>query len=77
MLIFGGAALANGTDRVWVTVDTGCTVGALLIAIASQHPRLAFATASARLAVNQAYAPNDCVVRETDEVALISLLGGG
>jgi molybdopterin converting factor small subunit len=80
VLIFGGAALAAKADRVSVTVEEACTVRAVLEALHSQYPALRFALPSpetGRLAVNQAFAKGDHAIQPGDEVALITLVGGG
>lgn len=77
VLIFGPAAAAANTDRAPVSVREPATVRDVLTAIAAQHPGLAFALDGARLAVNQSLASPDTPVQPGDELALISLLGGG
>ena len=76
MLIFGAAALAARADRVRVDVASGATVADVLRALGEQHAPLKFALDSARLAVNHAFAGPDTRVSASDELALISLLGG-
>ena len=80
VLIFGGAALAAKADRVTVAVGEAPTVRAVLAALHEQHPPLKFALPppeSGRLAVNQAFAKGDHAIKPGDEVALITLVGGG
>jgi molybdopterin converting factor small subunit len=82
VLLFGPAAQAAGSDRIGVECevdsgDSGPRVPAVLAAIAAQHPRLAFAVDGARLAVNHAFAAADASIGRDDEVALVSLVGGG
>lgn len=86
MLIFGGAALAAKTDRVTVDVGPAPTVREVLKALHAQHPSLKLALPppeSGRLAVNQAFARGDHPIKPGlpadggDEVALITLVGGG
>lgn len=82
VLLFGPASQAVGSDRIGVecTVvsgDPGPTALQVLAAIAAQHPRLAFAVEGARLAVNHAFAAPDAPIGRDDEVALVSLVGGG
>lgn len=77
VLLFGPAARVAGGDRVVVAVRDGATVSQVLSAMAEQHPPLAAALRSARLAVNQAFARADEPVRASDELALIALVGGG
>lgn len=82
VLLFGPAAQAARCDRI--TVDcavaadrAGPTAAEALAAIAAQHPELGFATGSARLAVNHAFAAPETVIMPSDEVALVALVGGG
>lgn len=86
VLIFGGAAAAAKADRVTVEVSDAPTVRDVLIALHAQHPALRFALPPAdtgRLAVNQVFAKGDHMVKPRgehcggDEVALVTLVGGG
>lgn len=77
VLIFGMAAERAGADRVRVTVPEGSGAQGVLAALVEQHPVLGFAAAGARLAVNSVFAGERTEVRAGDEVALISLVGGG
>jgi len=84
VLLFGPAAMAAGADRVTVSMPerpTGGTDSAtardITAALIEQHPALRFALSAPRLAVNQKFASPDTVVRPGDEVALITLVGGG
>lgn len=80
VLIFGGAALTAKADSVTVAVGEAPTVRDVLAALHKQHPALKFALPppeSGRLAVNQAFAKGDHAVKQDDEVALITLVGGG
>ncbi|QYK49280.1 MAG: MoaD/ThiS family protein [Phycisphaeraceae bacterium] len=86
VLIFGGAALVTKTDRVTVEVGPAPTVRDVLLALHAQHPSLRFALPppeTGRLAVNQAFAKGDDPIkpgpvdRGGDEVALVTLVGGG
>lgn len=80
VLIFGAAAMHAGTDRVRVTLTDRATVRAVLAALHAQHPALRFALPDpekGRLAVNHVFAPGDHEIGASDEVALITLVGGG
>ncbi len=86
VLIFGGAALAAKTDRVTVEVSGAPSVREVLAALHAQHPALKFALPppeTGRLAVNQAFAAGSHPIKPGpldqggDEVALITLVGGG
>lgn len=77
VLIFGPAAQAAKADRITIVLDDNASVRQALEAIVAQHPALKFATAGARLAVNQSIVPDSALLHPRDEVALLSLLGGG
>lgn len=77
--LFGPYRDAVGTATVALEHVSNEPVSAagLLALIAEREPRLRPLMAGARLAVNSRYAQPDDRVNETDEVALIGLLGGG
>lgn len=86
VLIFGAASQRAKTDRVTLEVGPTPTVREVLAALYSQHPSLHFALPppeTGRLAVNQAFASGDHPIKPGspadagDEVALITLVGGG
>lgn len=77
VLIFGSAAVVAKADRVRVRLGDTPTLADVGLAMAEQHPALAFALKSPRFAVNQAFAGADTRIAPTDEVALITLVGGG
>lgn len=75
-----GAATREKADRVIVVVGAEPTVKDVLRALHEQHPDLRFALPPAdtgRLAVNQSFARGDHPVKAGDEVALVTLVGGG
>jgi len=77
VLIFGAAAHGMNTERVRVCICDGAKAEDVLGALAEQHPGLGSALTGARLAVNSAFAKPDTQVTPGDELALISLVGGG
>lgn len=77
ILLFGAAAAAVKAERLPVTLPAAATVRDALEALAIQHPALRQLLQSARLAVNHAFARPETPIRPGDEVALISLVGGG
>lgn len=77
VLIFGAAAMIAGRNRVTVRVHGSPTVADVASALAVQHPELRFALSPPRLAVNHAFAGPEARITEGDEVALITLVGGG
>jgi molybdopterin converting factor small subunit len=80
VLLFGAAAVREGTGRITVMVGAEPTVREVLAALHEQHPGLRFALAApeaGRLAVNRSFAGASHPIRPGDEVALIALVGGG
>jgi molybdopterin converting factor small subunit len=81
VLIFGEVSERLGADRVVVEVGGEPTVRGVLEALRAQWPGLGAAASSpetGRLAVNQAFASGDHAIRAgRDEVALVTLVGGG
>lgn len=77
VLLFGSEATAVGRDSVTVEIS-GPITGAELREHLNEHwPALRPMLPSARFAVNHAFAAPDQVIRATDEIALIGLVGGG
>lgn len=80
MLIFGAAAVRVNRDRVAVSVGDGPTVREVLAALHRQHPGLGSALPppeTGRLAVNHSFASGGHTIKPGDEVALVTLVGGG
>ncbi len=83
VLVFGQVATIAECDRVRIHLARAAhecetaTVREVLTALGEQHPDVRFALASARIAVNHSFAGGDATVTITDELALISLVGGG
>ncbi len=84
VLLFGPAAHAAQASRVPVAVvvsphehASGPAVRDVLGALGEQHPALRAALSGARLAVNHAFVTPETRVAPGDELALISLVGGG
>lgn len=76
--LFGPQAKAIGAPMVCVNVaaDT-VSCAALRQALANQHPMLAASLAISRFAVNCAFVPEDALVCESAEIALIGAVSGG
>lgn len=83
VLVFGQVATTVAADRIRVHVaasiddPTHSTIRAILAALDEQHPDVRFGLHAARIAVNHAFVSADTPVTERDELALISLVGGG
>ncbi|MFL5617681.1 MAG: MoaD/ThiS family protein [Gemmatimonadaceae bacterium] len=76
LLLFASYADALGAASLDMELPSESTVGELLTAIRSR-PGAERLPPSPLVAVNQAYAGLDSVVREGDEVALIPPVAGG
>jgi molybdopterin converting factor subunit 1 len=76
LLLFASYADALGTSSLDMVLPSESTVGELLDAIRSR-PGAERLPPKPLVAVNQAYAALDSVVREGDEVALIPPVAGG
>ena len=75
--LFGPAAQVAGAQSLVVEVDEPLTCGRLADAIGLQYPTLQRHVEFGRLAVNATYGLASTPVRESDEVALISMVSGG
>lgn len=75
VLAFGIAKDIFGAGAISVHV-TGGTVAALKQVLEEQYPELK-ALASYMVAVNDAYADDDTVISEQDEIAIIPPVSGG
>ncbi len=75
--LFGPAAQAAGAQSVVVEADEPLTCVRLVDAISRQYPILQRHVEFGRLAVNATYGLAATPVRESDEVALISMVSGG
>lgn len=79
VLLFGPYADAAGADGVECDLPDGARVTAadIIEALRADAPTLETMLPAARLAVNQRLATPEQVVAESDELALIGLVGGG
>lgn len=77
ILLFGAAAAAVKAERIPVTLPVAATVRDVLDALTVQYAPLRPMLQSARIAVNHGFAKPETPIRPGDEVALISLVGGG
>ena len=76
VLLFDTLRQSLGPE-VAADVPTGATGSDLLDCLAADHPAIAEHRPTIRLAVNLRYAPLATVLREGDEVALITPVSGG
>lgn len=75
--LFARAHDLAGTDAVAVALPPAATVAALRAALAAQFPPLAALLARSAVAVNHAFAADDLLLGEADEVAVIPPVSGG
>lgn len=64
-------------EAIEVEIPTGSTVEGLFAQIVHQYPAVTPWQQVARIAINATYAPNQTVVHEGDEIALIPPVAGG
>ena len=60
-----------------ISVEAGCTVGALISHLQQRHPGLRDMTAGLLIAVNEEHAAESRVLAENDVVALMPPFSGG
>ena len=77
VLLFGPAAMAVRLDSVGVELGPRHTCIELARAIGEQWPDLRLYVSRGRLAVNSTFVDESTIIRESDEVALISMVSGG
>lgn len=77
VLLFAALRDAAGAREVRVELPDGARVADLRHAVAQAYPALAPLLANAAVAVNQAYAEADALLRPGDEAALIPPVSGG
>lgn len=78
VLLFGPYADAVEGSSVTVNIPSpSCTAGEVKAQLAEQYPKLSGMLGPAILAVNQQAVRPNHAVRETDELAVIGLVGGG
>ncbi len=77
VLLFGPAAMAVRLDSVGVELGPQHTCTELARAIGEQWPDLRLYVSRGRLAINFAFVDESAIIRESDEVALISMVSGG
>jgi len=78
VLLFGPYADAVNDSSVMVDIPLpSCTAGEVKTQLAEQYPKLSGMLGPAMLAVNQQAVRPNHPVRETDELAVIGLVGGG
>ncbi len=77
VLIFGELARELSCSEIAVDVPNPATVRDVNRALAAKFPAKEALFVSARLAVNHAFTAVDSPIQQSDEVALIELVGGG
>lgn len=77
VLLFSTLREQVGASTLHLRLDEPVTAEALLERIAASHPPIRPSLSFIRMAVNQEYVEPDHLVREGDEVALITPVSGG
>ncbi|MGA2499707.1 MAG: MoaD/ThiS family protein [Tepidisphaeraceae bacterium] len=78
VLLFGPLADKASARQIRMSLPVGSrTCADLRKALAAAEPRLAPLLPACRIAVNQAFAAEDRLLLNTDEIALIGLVSGG
>lgn len=77
VLLFSVLREQLGADAVTVILDAPATGDDLLDHLATKYPPVAAHRTAVRLAVNEAYVPDDTPLHDGDEVALITPVSGG
>jgi len=67
----------TGTGEETLELPDGATAGEAAAALVARHPGIAAVRAGSRLAVNLAFAREDAVLHDGDELALIPPVSGG
>jgi molybdopterin converting factor subunit 1 len=75
--VFGSLREALGTRALDLQLADGTAAGALRAQLARAHPAVAAFGPRLRLSVNHAFAPDDAVLADGDEVALLPPVSGG
>jgi molybdopterin converting factor subunit 1 len=66
-----------GSDSAVVELRDSASVSELRVALAERYPRLRPIIPNCAIAVNEDFAQDDALLKETDEVALIPPVSGG
>jgi len=77
VLLFSVLREEVGESAFSLDVPSGCTGSVLLDQLAADHPAIHRFREHIRLAVNASYSSEDVVLRDCDEVALITPTSGG
>jgi molybdopterin synthase catalytic subunit len=77
LLYFAGVRERAKRNEEALQLSAGATLATLLKHLLTTYPQLAPLKDHLRIAVNQEFAPLDCVLRDGDEVALIPPVSGG
>lgn len=77
VLLFAQAKQIAGTDRVEVSVESGCTVAELKDSLSQTVPCLRDLLKRSNIAIDQQYSVDTDVVTDGAEVAMIPPVSGG
>jgi len=75
--LFARARELAGADTLEVELPSGATVAELRSVLVERVPALGPLLAVSAIAVNHDFAPASCVLKESDEVAVIPPVSGG
>jgi len=75
--LFAHARELAGSGLIAVELFPGASVGQLRSALAARVPTLRSVLSSAKIAINHDFAADTCVIRPTDELAVIPPVSGG
>ncbi|GGF84657.1 molybdopterin converting factor subunit 1 [Paenibacillus aceti] len=76
--LFAGLADRLGTSRITFNCsESPLTAGRLKQLLSESYPEAAALISECLVAINQEYAASDCLIAETDEIALIPPVSGG
>lgn len=75
--LFGSQARDACVNEVVLTFDQAPTCDQILKSLGESYPKIKSSLSVSRIALNQAFVPLGTTVSDSDEVALIGLVGGG
>ncbi len=77
VLLFARMAELTGSPRACLAISKGICIGELQEQLLCKHPELKQLVAASRWAVNAEFVDRDCVIEDTDSIALIPPVSGG
>lgn len=77
ILLFASARELAGQTKIEVELDAGADVSALKHSLAQQHPALAEIVGKSAVSIDQEFAPEQTIIGDSAELALIPPVSGG